>query len=61
MKSTIFPIRILRPGILVGEGLAVFIDDGHVVSVSVGVDTGDDFGCFGYQDGSCPAPSLISG
>lgn len=36
---------------LVGEGFAVFVDQGHVVCVGVGVDTRDDFCWFACQDG----------
>ena len=39
---------------LVREGFAVFVDDGHVVCVGVGVDTRDDFCWLACQDGNAP-------
>lgn len=36
------------------EWFAVFVDDGHVVCVGVGVDAGHDCGRFVCQDGMCP-------
>jgi len=51
MKSMIFRY----PEFLVREGFAVFVDDGYVVCVGVGVDTRDDFCWFACQDGNCPS------
>lgn len=36
----------------VSDGLAVFIDDGHVMRVGMGIDPSDDTG-FGSQNRSC--------
>jgi hypothetical protein len=44
-----FPVR---------EGFAVFVDDGHMVCVGVGVDTGDDFACLICHDGTCPSVEI---
>ncbi|WP_306926984.1 hypothetical protein [Arthrobacter globiformis] len=38
----------------ISDGFAVFINDGHVMRVRMGVDPDDDT-CFGIQSRSCPS------